>query len=619
MNGTTNFMLCKMEDEGAEYEAALSEAQALGYAEADPTADVEGHDVQAKIALLTKLAFGKTVPFETIPTTGISKIGKVDFEYARSLKSTIKLLGTASSNADGSLAVFVSPTIVPLSSPLSSAKGPGNMVLINSDNLTCSTFAGPGAGRFPTANSVLNDLIRLSLSQTALDNDYLARFYIRIKCSDGLGIVRAVGEAAELTGVSIHAILQNPITNPNNVDFVVTTETVKLSQGGLGGRGGSPAAWSAADPIAGDSRTYRTSGGQDGKAGVRGCDGSPGLDGRCGLPGSLEYRIVDVERRSFKSYSSLFDLSLCPLRHEQFISSTGVFEPGQVVGVRDIRLTNLSQMASPKRATDGHGIRLQIANNGLVERGPSSYYLLPDAISFVEVVSIPQVLTFKILPAACPAVGSQLRMSASVDFEVFCTRTCRPVRGAGALSHPLTVQYPVALSLSGGKSCLHGRSLPVVMRITNRSKAAMGSPRLVRVQLKLALPSPRPPAEPDKSKVRFILHGPDLTEAQDFQFSEPINLDIGHVDPHSDLFITGEILIEAESGILCYQKLALVASLKIGDIDFPMDVPRVRTIQTEMHSFCVAQAPLALVAPLPAPFPAPAAPVLCLVTNCETT
>ena len=262
-------------------------------------------------------------------------------------------------------------------------------------------------------------------------------------------------------------------------------------KGGLGGRGGSPAAWSAADPIAGDSRTYRTSGGQDGKAGVRGCDGSPGLDGRCGLPGSLEYRIVDVERRSFKSYSSLFDLSLCPLRHEQFISSTGVFEPGQVVGVRDIRLTNLSQMASPKRATDGHGIRLQIANNGLVERGPSSSYLLPDAISFGEVVSIPQVLTFKIRPAACPAVGSQLRMSASVDFEVFCTRTCRPVRGAGALSHPRTVQYPVALSLSGGKSCLHGRSLPVVMRITNRSRAAMGSSPCQAPSLSLN-PNPNP-------------------------------------------------------------------------------------------------------------------------------
>jgi len=240
MNGTTNFMLCKMEDEGAEYDAALKEAQSLGFAEADPTADVEGHDVQAKIALLTKLAFGKTVPFHTVPTTGISKLAKVDFEYARSLKSTIKLLGTSTLNPDGTLAVFVSPTIVPIISPLSSAKGPGNMVLINSDNMPSSTFAGPGAGRFPTANSVLNDLVRLSLGTTSapfplesdlvLNNDYLARFYIRIKCSDGLGIIRLVGEAAESSGVSIHAILQNPIENHLNLDFVVTTEQVKLSQ-----------------------------------------------------------------------------------------------------------------------------------------------------------------------------------------------------------------------------------------------------------------------------------------------------------------------------------------------------------------------------------------------------
>ena len=240
MNGTTNFRLCKREDEGAEYEDALKEAQALGFAEADPTADVEGHDVQAKIALLAKLAYGKTVPWETVPTAGISKIAAIDFEYAKILKSTIKLVGTASTNSDGSLAVFVSPMLVPHTSPLSSAKGPGNMVLVNSQNMNMSTFAGPGAGRYPTANSVLNDLIRIGQertlepfpvdSQVTLNNDYVAKFYVRIKCSDGLGIIRMVGEAAESTGVSIYAILQNPITNRSNIDFVVTTEDVKLSQ-----------------------------------------------------------------------------------------------------------------------------------------------------------------------------------------------------------------------------------------------------------------------------------------------------------------------------------------------------------------------------------------------------
>jgi homoserine dehydrogenase len=128
MNGTTNFMLCKMEDEGADYGDALAEAQRLGFAESDPTADVEGFDVQAKIALLVKLAFGATVPLGVIPTAGISKVTSADFAYARSMNSTIKLLGTAGVNEDGSLAVFVAPTIVSLSSPLSTAKGPGNMV-----------------------------------------------------------------------------------------------------------------------------------------------------------------------------------------------------------------------------------------------------------------------------------------------------------------------------------------------------------------------------------------------------------------------------------------------------------------------------------------------------------
>eukprot|EP01040_Poterioochromonas_malhamensis_P004301 gene4301-4608_t len=241
MNGTTNFMLSKMEDEKSEYATVLKEAQALGFAEADPTADVEGHDVQAKIAILAKLAFGQTIPVPQIPTSGISKISKVDFEYAKILKSTIKLLGTATINPETkSLAVYVSATVVSLQNPLSSAKGPGNMVLINSDNMPSSTYSGPGAGRYPTANSVVNDLVRIAQDRTLspfplqnvieLNNDYIANFYIRIKCSDGLGIIRAVGEAAEKNGVSIHAILQNPIESHSNLDFVVTTELVQLSK-----------------------------------------------------------------------------------------------------------------------------------------------------------------------------------------------------------------------------------------------------------------------------------------------------------------------------------------------------------------------------------------------------
>ena len=241
MNGTTNFMLCKMEDEGAAYAAVLKEAQDLGFAEADPTADVEGLDVQAKIALLTNLAYGRVVPTETIPTAGISSVASIDFEYAKMLKSTIKLVGCAATDPKtSSLAVYVSPMIVPLNSPLASAKGPGNMVLINSYNNTQSILAGPGAGRYPTANSVVNDLLRLSLDQVpkafplsndiTLDNNYDGEFYVRVNCADRLGIIKQVGQAAEGAGVSIHAVLQNPIESYDNFNFVVTTETCKLSE-----------------------------------------------------------------------------------------------------------------------------------------------------------------------------------------------------------------------------------------------------------------------------------------------------------------------------------------------------------------------------------------------------
>lgn len=142
----------------------------------------------------------------TVPTTGISKITAVDFAYAKIMRSTIKLLGTAiaTTNEDGTraLSVFVSPTIVPLSNPLATAKGPGNMVLINSTNMGATTLAGPGAGRYPTANSVLNDIVRLSQNRVSppfpleadaslvIDNNYKSKFYVRIRCKDELGIIR---------------------------------------------------------------------------------------------------------------------------------------------------------------------------------------------------------------------------------------------------------------------------------------------------------------------------------------------------------------------------------------------------------------------------------------------
>ena len=244
-NGTTNYMLCKME-EGADYSEVLAEAQALGYAEADPTADVEGHDVRSKIAILAKLGFGVTVPVSTVPTKGISSITSVDFEYAKVLKSTIKLIGTASltsvhSEHDGPLSVYVSPKMVPLTHMLANARGAGNAVQVDSSNMGTTGYIGPGAGRYPTANSVVSDVLRIARGESpatpfpktgevALQNDYTSMFYIRISIQDGLGIIRRVGELAEKHGVSINSVLQNDITDREKVDFVVTTEACLLSQ-----------------------------------------------------------------------------------------------------------------------------------------------------------------------------------------------------------------------------------------------------------------------------------------------------------------------------------------------------------------------------------------------------
>ena len=240
MNGTTNFMLTKMES-GADYCEVLAEAQALGYAEADPTADVEGHDVQAKIAILTKLAFGVTVPLECIPCKGISSITSTDFEYAKLLGCTIKLLGMAQLSPDNDkINVMVSPYMIPSKHTIASVSGSTNVVSITSKNLFSSSYVGPGAGRYPTANSVVNDIVRLARGMTApaftfnrnmdIATDYFSKFYIRINIRDQVGVIKSVGEIAEKHDVGIHAVLQTPIENPDDVDFVVTTEMTRLEQ-----------------------------------------------------------------------------------------------------------------------------------------------------------------------------------------------------------------------------------------------------------------------------------------------------------------------------------------------------------------------------------------------------
>ncbi|DAZ94217.1 TPA: hypothetical protein N0F65_001067 [Lagenidium giganteum] len=249
MNGTTNYMLSKMENEGIAYEAVLKEAQDLGYAEANPSADVDGFDVQSKIAILAKLGFGGIIDPPSIPTLGISRISTVDFEYAKMMNSTIKLLGVAklvkpadeAKGTDPEISVFVSPVVVPRENVIASIGGATNLVNIRSSNLLSSAYVGQGAGRFPTANSVMNDVIQLARGEgpfdpfkqtrsVALQPDFEAHFYVRMKITDGVGIIRAIGQLAEQANVSINAILQSPITDRKNVEFVLTTDLTSQSR-----------------------------------------------------------------------------------------------------------------------------------------------------------------------------------------------------------------------------------------------------------------------------------------------------------------------------------------------------------------------------------------------------
>lgn len=163
INGTTNYILTKMELEGADFETVLKDAQALGYAEANPEADIEGYDVQRKIAILSSLAFGNTVFYKDVPTEGITKITIDDFKYMKQLKATIKLLGM-SRYEDGKYFAMVAPFVLTKESPLYNVSDVMNAVLVTGNTLGDSMFYGAGAGKLPTASAVVSDVIECAMN-----------------------------------------------------------------------------------------------------------------------------------------------------------------------------------------------------------------------------------------------------------------------------------------------------------------------------------------------------------------------------------------------------------------------------------------------------------------------
>lgn len=195
LNGTTNYMLYKMSTEGSEFDAVLKEAQEKGYAEADPTADVEGYDACRKIAILSSLAYGKFLNYEEIYTEGITKVTPEDMEYAAELGMTVKLLATSRKVGNDSFYAMVAPFLLGKNSPLYSVNGVFNSVFVHGNVLGDAMFYGSGAGKLPTASAVVADVVdeakhlhrnimtnwtNQPLPLTPLD-DVEGRFFVRVK------------------------------------------------------------------------------------------------------------------------------------------------------------------------------------------------------------------------------------------------------------------------------------------------------------------------------------------------------------------------------------------------------------------------------------------------------
>lgn len=242
VNGTTNFILTKMTDEGMDFDAALREAQRLGFAEADPTADVEGLDAARKVAILASLAFHSVVTFDDVSVEGITAIRAKDIRYAREMGYVIKLIGIAR-NTGGAIEVSVSPMMIPKSHPLASVKDSFNAVFLHGDALGDAMFQGRGAGELPTASAVLGDLIAVCRDILAhcggrvrsnpyrnlplqARSDAEHRFFLHLRVEDKPGIFAAVAGALGDNGVGISQVIQKQRTE-DAAEIVVITDRVR--------------------------------------------------------------------------------------------------------------------------------------------------------------------------------------------------------------------------------------------------------------------------------------------------------------------------------------------------------------------------------------------------------
>ncbi len=231
LNGTCNFILSSMEG-GADYGEVLAKAQAAGYAEADPSADVDGFDARAKLCVLARLALHAEIDPEQVPTETIATISAIDFAYAKELGCTVRQVSRAEL-AEGVVSASVGPMLVPKSSPLAWSHGTQNMVMTSGRFGGDVVFSGHGAGGYPTAVAVMSDVraiaeksvqIRLPAGKMKVVGDVVAPYYLRFVVADEPGIVAAIAGALADVGANIDSIVQHRGHAFERLPFVVTTE-----------------------------------------------------------------------------------------------------------------------------------------------------------------------------------------------------------------------------------------------------------------------------------------------------------------------------------------------------------------------------------------------------------
>ena len=242
VNGTTNYILTKMFEEGMDFEEALAKATELGYAEADPTADIEGLDAGRKVAIMASIAFHSRVTFSDVYTEGITKISAKDIGYAKEFDSVIKLLGVAH-NTEWGIEVAVHPMIIAQDHPLASVRDSFNAIFLHGDAVDDVMFYGRGAGELPTASAIMGDVIDVArdiryqctgrISCTCYRDtlvkefkDVKNKFFLRMQVDNKPGVLAAIASVFGVHKVSISKVFQKVITD-GVAELVIVTEAVK--------------------------------------------------------------------------------------------------------------------------------------------------------------------------------------------------------------------------------------------------------------------------------------------------------------------------------------------------------------------------------------------------------